>query len=441
MGSFAMRLSLLPLFLLIGCFFGLVLWSQIHGWQHGLSVVMIANVLAWSAWLWLRYDRLPSRWQEWLLLGLPLLALFAPPLLDDDAWRFLWDGWITTQGWNPYHRLPADFLGQQELPTTIAQVLDTTAYPDAPTVYGPGLQLLFALAAWIALGELWAWKLILWLAHIALWVALKHDATPTQKNQAWLALMVPPVFFEFALNAHPDVIAIALMTWALRCSASRPVLAGVLMAWCLASRVQGYVLLPFFLWCWPWRGRLSWAASMIMIYSPLWWLGSNTEWFGISHFGAMWEFNSSLVALLGSDALARTIGLGVAALLCGGAFLHWVRAGAVLERCPALFCFSSVFIGSAVFNPWYALWMLPFLALQAGSTWRYAWLALPSLSYVTLGNLGLDLTHAFAHPVWLRPLEFALLVIASYLASRGRVDSQSASTSTSRQAGISSQTT
>jgi hypothetical protein len=357
------------------------------------------------------------------------MAIHAPPLLDDDVWRFVWDSWLTTEGLNPYHHLPVDFLGQDKIPHTMMPVMDRVAYPDAPTIYGPGLQAVFAAAAWLAPGQLWAWKLLLWFAHVTLLLALRDQP------RAWLVLLAPPVFFEFALNGHPDIIAIAFMAWAWRSSAKQPLLAGLLMALCVACRVQGYVVLPFFLWSWPWRGRITWALSMVAIYLPLLALGSATEWTGIAAFGALWEFNSSLVALLGSDATARRISLCLAAILCSIAFVKWVRSGAVLNQCPALYCIGCVLVCSAVFNPWYALWMLPFLALQAGSAWRYAWLGLPSLSYITQGNLGTDWAHAFTHPSWVRPLEFSLLALATWWASRGSAASQSASSSTSQQLG------
>jgi hypothetical protein len=168
---------------------------------------------------------------------------------------------------------------------------------------------------------------------------------------------------------------------------------------------------------------------MAAVYGPLLAVGSPTEWTGIMTFAQQWEFNSSLRALFGSSSWS----MAVSALLCGMAFLQWVRDGAALERCPAVFCIACVLMGSSVLNPWYAVWMLPFLATQRGSAWRYAWLGVPTLSYVTLGNLGLDLGNPFAHPAWLRPLEFGLLGVASYFSIRGRAASQSASSSTSRQ--------
>jgi hypothetical protein len=190
-------------------------------------------------------------------------------------------------------------------------------------------------------------------------------------------------------------------------------------------------MLPFLNWAWPWRARVTWLLSIAAIYAPFVVNGSSTEGQGIAALGSVWEFNSSLVALLGSDARAHSLALVVAITVCAGAFVIWVRRGASVMQVSGVFCYAMLLGCSAVFNPWYALWILPFLA-QPGSAWRWAWLALPSLSYITLGNLGVDLMNPFAHSAWLRPLEFALLAIASCFAMKSWERTQSSTVSTSR---------
>ena len=47
-----------------------------------------------------------------LLLGgvLRLLQFGTEPILEDDYYRYLWDGAITTSGYSPYTNAPEDFL-------------------------------------------------------------------------------------------------------------------------------------------------------------------------------------------------------------------------------------------------------------------------------------------------------------------------------------------
>jgi hypothetical protein len=69
---------------------------------------------------------------------------------------------------------------------------------------------------------------------------------------------------------------------------------------------------------------------------------------------------------------------------------------------------------STTVNPWYLLWLLPFLALRPSLPGLVA-LAAVTLSYVTGLNLGDPALGNFEHPVWLRPLEYGLVAAALLL--------------------------
>ena len=64
-----------------------------------------------------------------------------------------------------------------------------------------------------------------------------------------------------------------------------------------------------------------------------------------------------------------------------------------------------------VVNPWYLLWLLPFAAIRP-SVWAWTASVVVLLSYITGLNLNdMDL-HPFAHPSWVRPLEYGLILLA-----------------------------
>ena len=78
---------------------------------------------------------------------------------------------------------------------------------------------------------------------------------------------------------------------------------------------------------------------------------------------------------------------------------------------PLDIVFGMFFLVSPVINPWYLQWLLPFAAMRP-RFWSVTALAVVSLSYTTGYNLGDPSLYAYAHPVWLRPLEFGLISLA-----------------------------
>jgi hypothetical protein len=66
---------------------------------------------------------------------------------------------------------------------------------------------------------------------------------------------------------------------------------------------------------------------------------------------------------------------------------------------------------SPVINPWYLLWLLPFAAIFP-SAWAWTASVAILLAYVTGLNLNDFGMQPFHQPMWVRPLEFGLILTA-----------------------------
>ena len=96
---------------------------------------------------------------------------FSTPILEDDYYRYLWDGAVTANGHNPYAYTPDDinyFTGDREVPDDLAALAQDSGqfayrvnHGELGTVYPPIAQLAFALAHKISPWNIHAWKLIL----------------------------------------------------------------------------------------------------------------------------------------------------------------------------------------------------------------------------------------------------------------------------------------
>jgi hypothetical protein len=404
-----------------GCISALA-WAMLawrsHSSQPPLGPTLATLGIAWAALGWAMTRASAGACGAASVLGFAVgfrvIACLAAPVMEDDHYRFLWDGYRFAVTGDPYAEAPHARFADGTIPEEFRALLDRINYPDVPTVYGPLTQWAFRLAHAVAPAQLWPWKLILLGAELAifamLWPALSARG---RLLLAWCPLAV----FETGFNAHPDTLAIALVVaawWLGR--RSWAVAAGVAAGLAVAAKVFAVLIVPFVLWR---LSRRSWAAAVAAVaalYVPFWLRGSAADLAGLRAMAGEWEFNSSVfavVAALSSPAAARTV--------CGLMFIaiwlvllrKWARSSATSEMLPpGEWIYGAFLLLSATANPWYCLWLWPFVAMRISGAGVCA-LAAVSLSYVTGLNLGDATLGNFAHPAWLRPLEFGLVALAA----------------------------
>ena len=337
-------------------------------------------------------------------------GLFGVPLFEDDYFRYLWDGYRFAETGTPYGWAPADSFADGTVPATFQRILDQVNYPDIPTIYGPVAEFAFLVGYLIAPGSLVPVQLILIGVDMLL---IRMLAAVAPSRFVLLYAWCPLVIKEIAFTAHPDGLGVCLLMAAILLrSRQQPIAAAACLAFAVGAKVFALLLVPFVLARAGPRPALVFAAVLVVIYAPFA-IQGGTEATALAIFAASWEFNSALFGLLTvwlPSAEAKWL-LGATLTLLGGAYwLHYRRqTPGCIPRGDWIF---GAFLAAApVINPWYALWVLPFAAIFPS---RWAWMASMALflSYVTGLNLGVYDIDPFAHPGWVRPVEFGLIVAA-----------------------------
>ena len=130
-------------------------------------------------------------------------------------------------------------------------------------------------------------------------------------------------------------------------------------------------------------------------------------------FAREWEFNSAAFGLF-TTVLQPFQAKLVLGLLCaafwGHYYFRYSRSGD--REIPRGDWLYGIFLmASPVINPWYPLWLLPFAAITPSVC---AWTASIAvfLAYVTGLNLNGGDLQPYQQPVWVRPLEFGLILLA-----------------------------
>ncbi len=316
---------------------------------------------------------------------LPLILLFAltfrlplvmiPPALSDDVYRYAWEGYLQTEGINPYEFSPQSPV----LVDYRNQIWSSVNNKEVSAIYPPFAQIVHALI-FLGFGSVTGFKVAFLLVEIGLVAAilalLRLRGEPL--SQVLVYAWNPLVIVEVAWSGHHDVLVVGLLFWALFLLQNGRLLPALSFLGAAAlSKLYPLIMLPAFL-----KGVSArywgWLTAVVMaILVP--YLGAGKQILhGLSFYRDQWRFNGFLVSRLTDYGLSQTwveglLGAGLLVLLgfclfsryCRMRQLYWLT-GAVLLFAPSLY-------------PWYLVWIIPYLCFFPNS----AWLLLSGISVVS----------------------------------------------------------
>lgn len=377
--------------------------------------------------------RVAPLWIVGVAIVARLIVSAAPPMLESDYQRYLWDGAVTANGINPYRHAPGDIVAGMEKGPERDQVTDLAAkagpvltsvnHPHLTTVYPPVAQGAFAAAYAVAPFNPFGLRIVFALADVTTLLLLSRllkalSLAPVQLAwYAWNPLLLREVYSAL----HMDVLLLPPIAASLLAAVrSRGTAASAWLVVASAVKVWPVALLPNMLrpLLGRWR-RLGLAILVCGLFGAALWLpvllvphGQNS---GFLAYGKGWQNNDGffragiwltervLTAFRCEPWHSHAIMRLVAAALVAGVVLCQSRTPArggldLVNRC--LWVVGTIFVLSPTQFPWYWLWCLPFLTLRP---------FLPLLLYVGLlplyyvqDQLVYPLSHWLQHaPVWL----------------------------------------
>lgn len=377
-----------------------------------------------------------------IVAGLLLrLAWFgAPAPLEDDFYRYLWDGAVTANGGNPYLVAPMRVEAAASLDPVLARlkaesgdVLARINFPDLTTIYPGTAQLAFAVAHLLrpySLDGLRAVFLVGDLAALAGLMALV-PLTGGSRLFAMLYWLNPMVVFAIFGVVHVDALVVPFIVWAVVAALSaRPLTCGALIALAAGVKLWPVLLAPLLLReTFRASPGLAIAALILtaaitgMLVGPLA-FSAMAATSGLTAYAASWHINNGpyawasycLYLIFGESGLAQR-GLRLVVASAAAAVALWVsywpmpvtshlKARETTVR--ALTIAAAVFYLSPAQFPWYALWFLglaaavPSFPLLGASVTLAAYYTFYPLWETGRGGLFLY-GAAFLHsvPVWL----------------------------------------
>ncbi len=277
---------------------------------------------------------------------------------SDDVHRYLWEGKVIVNGYNPYTTPPAD--------SNLAHLRDDNfekvTFKNMPAIYPPFSQVMFVVNYLIAGNSTAFLKLIylffevITLLFIIKILVLKGKDAKLVLLYAWLPLPI----LEYFNNAHIDVIGITFLVMFLYYFEKKKYkLSSTLLAFAFLSKLLALLVLPLII-------KKLGIKKTIIFYGIFWFISitfflpfysGNTDVFaGLFKYLSRWEFNGSVYNLIkiifSSGEIARIV---CAALL---SFSVLIISFMYKDFNKAVFgVFLCIIMFSTTLYPWYLGWI------------------------------------------------------------------------------------
>lgn len=397
--------------------------ARFHGWfsspGNGTVAIVLTTLMVGAVAILLSLDALwesPAAW-SWVVLGwaaatltvrwwlrdgltmpvvliggllLRLVVLPFPPVLSDDAYRYLWDGLVTHLGDSPYRYLPSDPRYAELQHLVEFQRMNSSGFH---SVYPPLSQVFFFLSASVrGLGFHAAFVLLKLLFGLIEFAGILAVARFLKPRDLMLYAWNPVVVLAILGQGHTETAMIGFLLLTIAAvHAAQPGRASLALAAAGWIKLVPFVLFPLLIARFGWKrtlpGILASAAGLLAfdaetlrhLCSSLKLYLSYFEFYAGPYFVLRdlgWRFFSTDPRPVISLALTGLFGL-VWLGVCIRQFVRPLR----FEVAAALI-FAAYLLCSRTIHPWYLggiLCLLPFLAPR----WRWPWLWLAAGAWGT----------------------------------------------------------
>ncbi|CAN5243241.1 hypothetical protein BH11ACT2_BH11ACT2_19440 [soil metagenome] len=367
----------------------------------------VQPLVLWTAALWVLFAasllalrRVPRRAAIVLVLvgsaAIGVAALAGPPNTSTDSARYAWDGIVQRAGVSPYEYVPADpalkalrpawlFPAScdgpriMSFPTSDGTICTAINRATVPTIYPPVAELYYlAVRAVVPTDAAYLpVQLAGLLVSLGVTVLLLRTLVRRGRDPRWAALWgwCPLVATEAVTNSHVDAVAALLLLAATVLVASRRRwLGGIALGLSIGTKLIPAIGAPPLLRAGWWKVAIAAGATFALLYLP-YVIVSGVRVIGFLP-GYLGEegYNSGKRFILFTALLPGPVATGAAALvILVTAVLVWLRANPADPWLGEVVLIGVVLITVSPRYAWYALLLVPMIAM----TGRWEWLAVP----------------------------------------------------------------
>ena len=312
------------------------------------------------------------------LIAIVISASGGEPSVDDDIYRYMWDGFITSTSENPLEHPPLH--SQHAFPEEFRQKI---AYSNIPTVYPPVSQLIFSFFWSNFKSNIHGWSIGFGLITFLFVLLMLHTAHKHSVPKLITAFLVlnPILYKEFVDSCHIDIFGILFLLLGFLCITTKPNIyyysLGIIF-FTLSCMVKpiAILFLPFIPGMrWQLKASICILTGALSIVIMWWFFGDTGQvlqyFHNISYFQQYWLFNPFLIeyvyffASIFSDLdnintwyftlyIMKSISAGIIIL----AFISTVISS-VDDVMIGTLGLGIFLLSQGSINPWYIFWLWP----------------------------------------------------------------------------------
>jgi hypothetical protein len=325
-----------------------------------------------------------------------LILIPSLPVLEDDYYRYLWDGGVVANGYNPFKYSPADVMDieNKNVPEDLHrlakdsdEIIKNINYPHIRTIYPILSQFVFATAYHISPWKYHAWKVMLFIFDILLLIVLLIILKQLRLPLIFVSIywLNPVVIHEIFNAGHMDLLALPFVILALYLQLKNKMSFAVIsLAFATGFKLWAVVLLPLLL-------RNIWSDKKLMLRYSILYTGlvlimfipvliSNLdESSGFIKYAEKWVNNAAFYTIY-KWIIQQSVSLMQINLNCLSCLSRWgiliiyLIAGVFILRkvakdnlqffTKALLMVAVLYLISPTQFPWYYTWIVPLLAIR-----------------------------------------------------------------------------
>lgn len=293
------------------------------------------------------------------LLAVAIRALALPQEPNTDVYRYLWEGKIQLEGFNPYIYAPND----EVLAHLRGHLHSQVNNPSFSAAYGPLAQLLFRGLATLG-ASVMAWKTLVVAADLAVLALIVRWLKQEGQPALWSTLYAlhPLVIISFAGEGHLDVFVLLFLVGGVSALRRRhETAAGVLVGAAMLVKITAAPFLLLLALPRPRPRALASAATCFVVGHAPYATAGVDLYTSVARFG-LGRFNDLPRALMGDDMnriILNTLAIVVATTV--GLVLAKRQVGTLESAAVVAVTFIAL---SPTVHPWYATIVVPWVALS-----------------------------------------------------------------------------